>query len=254
MKINFQHLRDTKNVGDRWCSPFDWFEWPSDVSASDIRQPSAPYDIGVYGGGKIFGALSGYAGVSNRPGTLHIAWGVSTVQSFPISVRYARSRNLCQLVGTRDWGEKGYTWAPCASCMAPNFDDPPEPEHDVVFYFHGGKTAKQKIKIPASMPSMSNNVDTLDNALSFIASGRTVVSNSYHGVYWALLMGKRALCVPFSKKFSKYRYAPGYAKPSNWLKSLDQAVAQPAYLESAREATHSFHYLVRNKIEQKTAL
>lgn len=249
MSIVFQHLRDTPNLGDRWCSPFDWFEWPEDAQARDLRTRGAPYDVGIYGGGKIFGGLSTYDGVRAADAKLNIAWGVSTVQAFPVSLRYARAKRMCDVTGSRDFGDRGYDWVPCASCMAPAFDAPPPPDHDVVFYGHGGMTAKQGLTPPASMPTLTNNADTLDSALAFIASGRTVVSNSYHGVYWALLMGRRVICVPFSKKFNNYREAPAYATPRNWLDRLDTAVARPDMLALCRAASRSFYEDTLRRIE-----
>lgn len=254
MKIIFQHLRKTQNIGDRWCSPFDWFDWPESVEVRDIREPGGYYDIGIYGGGKIFGGLSTYSGVKQRLGTTHIAWGVSTVQSFPISLRYARARKLCDLVGTRDWGDHRYRWAPCTSCMAPEFDTPPEPEHEVVFYYHAGKTDIQGIKIPSDIPTQSNNASSLQEALSFIASGKTVISNSYHGVYWALLMGRRTLCIPFSRKFSAFRLPPGYARPDNWLSEISNARAQPHLLNICRSATSDFRDLVCAEMEKRATI
>ena len=239
MRLAFQHLRDTKNIGDRWCSPFDYFDW-GDATVRDIRTPGTPYEVGIYGGGKIFGGLPKYKGVTIKPGTPQIAWGVSTVQNFPISVRYAKARRIMTHVGTRDYGDKRFPWVPCVSCMATGFNDPASPVHDVVFYFHGGKTNKQGISIPNHIPSMSNNAGSLDKALAFIASGRTVVSNSYHGTYWALLMRRRVICVPFSKKFSAYRLPPAYATPRNWLDKLDQGLAQPDMLAMCRDRTLEF--------------
>jgi len=133
MTIAFLHLRDTDNIGDRWCSPYDWFDWPESAEVRDLRKPGAPYDIGVYGGGKIFGGLASNPGVVRKPGALHIAWGVGTLQNFPISLKYARARAMCTLVGSRDRGDDRYAYSPCVSCMAPQFDNPPPPRHSVVF-------------------------------------------------------------------------------------------------------------------------
>lgn len=253
MKLHFQHLRDTPNVGDRSCSPFDYFTWDN-ATASDIRKNDTPdYDVGIYGGGKIFGGLSGYDGVRRPRNGLNIAWGVSTVQSFPFSLRYMRGRKLMDLVGSRDYGDTRYDYAPCPSCMSPIFDQPPAPEHDVVFYAHHGKTGTMGLGIPDHIPVETNLCADLPTALRFIASGKTVVSNSYHGVYWALLMGRKTICVPFSNKFSHYRMAPHYATPANWLRSIEKAVAQPDMLGVVREATATFEAKVRALIaDQQT--
>ena len=206
----------------------------------DMREASSPYDACVFGGGKIFGGLAEAAGVNTTGAPLHIAWGVGTRQTFPISPKYRRARQLCDLVGSRDWGDQRYDFAPCASCMSTLFDAPSDPEHDVVFYWHGGKTQKQNIHIPDTMPSMANNVGSLEEAIRFIASGKTVVSNSYHGVYWSLLLGRKTICVPFSNKFSAYRLPPAYATPHTLRSKLDSGIAQPQMLELCRTATLAF--------------
>ena len=250
MSIVFLHNRDTHNVGDRWCCPFDWFDWPGHVAVRDLNAPGPPYDIGIYGGGKILGGLATSAGVTKRPGALHIAWGVGTLQTFPISIRYFRARALCELIGSRDYGDDRYTWSPCASCMAPQFDSPPAAKFDAVFYYHAGKTHSQKIVIPNTVPKLPNNCDSLEEALDFIASGKTVISNSYHGVYWGLLMGRKVICVPFSRKFAAYREAPYYSTPRNWQRELNKSIARPTMLDECRAATLRFKEKVDELIKR----
>jgi len=248
-RVHFQHLRETKNVGDKSCSPFDYFDWPG-ASVSDVRKDDTPeYDIGIYGGGKIFGGLSSYAGVRRAATAVNIAWGVGTVQNFPISFRYAKARQRMDLIGSRDFGDTRYTYAPCPSCMAPAFDAPGEPEHEVVFYSHAGKTDTMGISIPHDMPTLDNECKDLGTALRFIASGATVISNSYHGVYWGLLMGRRVLCVPFSNKFGKYRLPPHYASAATWQDEWKNAQAQPDMREICRAATMDFKAQVDTLIE-----
>lgn len=249
MKITFLHLRNTRNIGDRWCSPYDWFDWPESVEVRDIRTAGAPYDVGIYGGGRIFGGLSKFSGVKDITNSLHIAWGVGTLQAFPLSWKYYRARRLCDLVGSRDYSDHRYTWSPCVSCLAPQFDLPPNPVHDAVFYYHAGKTSKQEIIIPNEMPKLSNNCDTLEEALDFISSGKTVISNSYHGVYWALLMGRKVICIPFSKKFSAYPESPYYTTPKRWLSELDRGIARPSMLSNCRTRVMKFKSKVDRLLE-----
>lgn len=239
MKLIFQHLRNTKNVGDLACSPFDYFKW-GDATVKDMRDSSEKYDACVFGGGKIFGGLAEAKGVNTALSPAHIAWGVGTRQTFPISAKYRHARKLCDLVGSRDWGDRRYDFAPCASCMSPLFDADIAPEHDVVFYWHGGKTKRQKIRIPDGMPQKANNVGCFEDSIRFIASGKTVVSNSYHGVYWSLLLGRETICIPFSNKFNAYRLPPAYATPKNWLSKLNSGIAQPEMLQICRTATLAF--------------
>lgn len=246
--LHFQHLRATKNIGDLSCSPFDYFDW-GDATVSDLRQDDTPpHTIGIYGGGKVFGGLASYPGVRRAKGMLNIAWGVGTKQSFSLSPRYFKSRRLMDLIGSRDFGDTRYTYAPCPSCMSSHFDAPDAPQHEVVFYAHAGKTGKMGITIPDHIPSLTNECDSLAQALSFIASGATVISNSYHGVYWGLLMGRKVMCVPFSNKFDNYRLPPHYGTPANWQTEWQNAHAQPDMLDIVRTATLAFKARVDERI------
>ncbi|MEJ8561185.1 hypothetical protein QTO30_08090 [Yoonia sp. GPGPB17] len=252
MKLHFQHLRRTDNIGDQACSPYDYFDW-GDATVSDLRDNDTPaYDIGVYGGGKIFRGLATYAGVRQPKSALNIAWGVSTVQSFPISMRYMQARRRMSIVGSRDYGDTRFRYAPCASCMSQIFDAPPAPEHNVVFYAHAGKTSKMGITIPNDIPVTDNHAASLQQALAFIASGKIVISNSYHGVYWGLLMGRKVLCLPFSNKFGGYRLPPHYATAKNWQNEIRNAVAQPDMLGLVRAATLDFKAMVDDHIAARS--
>lgn len=83
-------------------------------------------------------------------------------------------------------------------------------------------------------------------AIRFIASGRVVLSNSYHGVYWGLLLGKKVLCVPFSNKFYNYRINPGYASGPEWFQSLDKAQGSDEMLDLCRDGAAAFESKARD--------
>jgi hypothetical protein len=258
IRLSFQHLRDTRNIGDRWCSPFDYFDWAADsrivAQAGDLHAPGDDYDIGIFGGGKIMRDLARSPALRLGDGRVNIGWGLSTVQRNPLSLAYWRARRRLDLIGSRDWdgtgGAGGCDWTPCASSEHRLFDAPPPPQHAVVVYTHKSKSAKMGLQVPDGIPQRNNHGTTLDEALAFIASGETVVSNSYHGVFWALLMGRRVLCLPFSNKFSHYRLPPGYGTAAGWTGQLAKAQAQPDLLGLCRTATRRFKAKVDAQIEQ----
>jgi len=246
-KLTFRHLRNTKNIGDAKCSPFEYLDWSGlsnvEITVGDIREEGDPYDIGVFGGGKILRNLASQPGFN--PLACNVGWGISTVQRNPYSLKYNRAKKALALIGSRDWesneGMGGYDWVPCASSQHPFFQKIPEPTHELVFYSHHAKTKTMRISVPDEIPALSNNSASIDASLNFIASGDTVVSNSYHGVFWALLMGRKVLCIPFSNKFSHYRLPPGYATPQNWLSRLSKSQSQPELRFLCHEATEHFY-------------
>jgi len=44
-------------------------------------------------------------------------------------------------------------------------------------------------------------VMNLDEVIAYIASGATVVTSSYHSMYWGFLLGRNFVSVPFGSKF-----------------------------------------------------
>jgi hypothetical protein len=152
------------------------------------------------------------------------------------------------IVGTRDYNDKRYEYAPCVSCLSPLFDIQYPIERDVVFYMHHDKTYDHNRHIPEIVPRIDNHCTSMADAIAFLGSGQTVVSNSYHGVYWALLLGRRVLCLPFSNKFLGYRFTPGYSELKSWQKDINKARSHPEMLELSRSATINFERRVRELV------
>jgi hypothetical protein len=119
------------------------------------------------------------------------------------------------------------------------FDAAPEPEHAAVLFYHSKKSAD--LARVDGMPLMSNHGCTLEEAIRFIGSGRTVISNSYHGVYWALCLGRRVICVPFSDKFLGFKENPVIAGPQDWPAMIGKAEARDGVLDVARARNRAFY-------------
>jgi hypothetical protein len=244
-RIVFKHIRNTHNVGDFACCPLDYLHFENAV-AMDLDEPTPICDAVVFGGGKIFGSLASKMTLNDKLAKHRIAWGVSTIQSSIFSFRYRRSSRSMNLVGSRDYGDSRYEYAPCITCLSPLFDKNYETIHDVVFYLHKTKSQSLNLGIPSTVPVLDNYCKSMEEAVNFIGSGDIVVSNSYHGVYWALLLGKKVLCLPFSNKFNHYRLVPGYSAPQDWKGGLKNAVRQIEMRDICRAASFQFERKVRN--------
>ena len=247
-KTVFKHVRNTENIGDASCCPVDYFPFENSV-ALDLNEKTPKCNAVIYGGGKIFGGLYKEMERNDRDAKHRIAWGVGTTQSNPFSPNYYFSRRAMSLIGSRDYGDKRYEYAPCVSCMSNLFDQGYEETNEIVFYYHESKTEKMGITISDNILKLSNNCRSMREAIEFIGSGHTVVSNSYHGVYWGLLLGKNVLCVPFSGKFSNYRIDPGYASAKNWQENIGSAKRSDEMLSICRQATQRFYEKVCDRIQ-----
>ncbi|MGD1904317.1 MAG: hypothetical protein ACFB9N_18990 [Geitlerinemataceae cyanobacterium] len=115
-------------------------------------------------------------------------------------------------VGVRDVGYGlNLEWLPCASCMHPAFERKRAIERDFVVYSH----AKYELSLPG-IPELSHTESSLDRVLDFLGSAETVITSSYHGAYWATLLGRKVLAFPFTSKFLTLQHPVGLYPTPNW--------------------------------------
>lgn len=235
MLIDAYCARATANVGDKFCDPTLYFDFGLEVRKLDIRDPDKKSDVNVAicgGGGMwidtikpcVIGILRKYPngtilwgiGLNNGGKKIHTDcwpdWGPAA--RHPGSGHTA-PKPLPVLVGARDWKQK-YPWVPCASCMHGAFDlDYTPPEHQFAIYDHYEHpvpvTADQLGKL--DVPRRNNRSEEIEPVIKFLANAKTILTSSYHGVYWALLLGKHVIAYAWSTKFLHMRHPPGAIVP-----------------------------------------
>ncbi|NUB46360.1 hypothetical protein GEU84_018365 [Fertoebacter nigrum] len=240
----FQHLSATTNIGDRVTTPSRWLDFGTDTVVQNFGADAPPCDVAILGGGQVY-AQALAAVLHHTSAARHrVTWAVGMRANNPGSYRHEVFAGRLSLMGCRDVDVPRTVYVPCASCLCPRFDRLPAPQHEVVIYAHGGKS--DGIAWPPGIPVLSNLRGTFMEKLAFIASGAIVVTNSYHGTYWAMLMGRRVLALPFSAKFGGFARMPATADPADWQGELARAHALPGYLEECRSANRAFHERVMN--------
>ncbi len=121
--------------------------------------------------------------------------------------------------------------------MHPLFDSDYPVLHPVVMYNHW----EYGVEKPFAMPELRNNTASFDEIIKFLASGEIVITTSFHGAYWATLLGRRVIVVePFSWKFYTFRHPPVIAKASQLRHAMSQACPYPQALKECREANERF--------------
>jgi len=144
------------------------------------------------------------------------------------------------LIGMRDY-MSGYQWVPCASCMHPAFDKEYEVTNDVIWFEHKKQLLKAGEMGTNPVPRFANSGNNFDQIISILGSAETVVTNSYHGVYWATLLNKRVVCVePWSSKFYGFKHTPKYSRIKDWTEVAKDAKRYPSALEECRDANRKF--------------
>jgi hypothetical protein len=165
------------------------------------------------------------------------------------SVNYPSYLNQFHLVGVRDW-DTDYRWVPCASCMHPAFDKEYEIKNEIVWFEHKKKLIEGKWLDTIPAPRMINTGQNMEQIIEFLGSAETVITNSYHGVYWATLLGRKVVCIPWGSKFNMFKHPPTMALEKNWQDKISKADSYPKALEECRIANKEFYDDVIQLIEE----
>lgn len=238
----FVHRRHHRNVGDLACTPGHYFDLGTRAFA-DFADDMPACDLAVLGGGQVFQDCVETAIYRSQSARAVAVWGVGISPKDRRSVDFDILSGRAALISTRNVGVAGCEYVPCVSAMSPLFDAPPAPEHDVVLFYHARKSG-DLVRDPA-IPSLGNDVTTMAEAIRFLASGATVVTNSYHGTYWAMCLGRRVLCVPFGQKFMHFPENPVQVSPTDWVQAVPRAEVRDGMLEMARSRNQAFYQKVR---------
>lgn len=226
--------RATTNLGDLVCSPCLYFDYGA--QHCDIKSLLPVADAYIFGGGAMFRSVA-RADVSG----IKIGWGLGQT-NHNLKTTIGCVPEDFALFGSRDVGQAGAEWVPCASCMSPLFDDEYEITQGVVAYFNRNVKHPQSYKIP-----VLHNGESFEEAIRFIGSASVCVTNSYHGAYWATLLGRAAVIVrPHSSKFYCYKHQPGVVESGSW-RNADTTVFHDA-LDECRDANIAFDAKVRDLI------
>ena len=241
------HFCRTGNTGDLESAPDRHL--PIHVGAVvPYGKPIPKCDAVIFGGGALGGGLGRVAELALA--RVKIAWGVG------VSRHGAREpgpalRGL-DLYGSREWGQEGAIWAPCASCMSPLFDIGYPITHEAVLYLNADPGIRERYPVSVEgLPVLANDV-RFDEAVAFLGSGSIVVTNSYHGAFWATLLGRRVVLVnPYSSKFYGFRHPPAITQCDDWRAAAPAAARYPEALEECRAATVAFYARVQGLIETR---
>lgn len=249
--ILFVYRRDLSNVGD-WCScPVDYFDFTrfgpfqrldigqatTDEGTALIRSASA---VIVGGGGAFhFPAILKHI-LETNPRT--VAWGIGTNThgggEGPLDYGECPPERFA-LAGFRDRGAG--CCVPCVSCLSPLFDQVPKPSRPLSLYGHKDSPLGLS-EWAGGVPERCNDVPTMREAVSWIASGETVITNSYHGAFWGLMAGRAVVVYrPFSTKFYHlpWRVEVAYTE-GELLEAVFRAVPAPHALARSRVANMFF--------------
>ncbi|MFV9550528.1 polysaccharide pyruvyl transferase family protein [Algibacter sp. PT7-4] len=263
------HRIDNRNIGDYFCAPhlyfaplkdkqldiFDYKSLNNVVTNNWINQITN--NALIIGGGGLLnrGSFDKQLHLFEQlkaKGKKTVLWGVGhnskNKNEFGSISSYNIDINKFGLAGVRDYSMKA-TWVPCVSCMHPIFNNAFNETQEIGIIYHK-KTIKNKqiLNKLQNYPSTSNTTN-LEDIISFIGKSNTIVTDSYHAMYWSMLLGKKVLAVPNSSKFFDFKYPPVITSFNNFKHDLHKAKAYSGVLEECREINIQFSKKVFNYLE-----
>lgn len=260
------HRIDANNVGDYYCAPHLYFEElkgkqldiydfkSSDKTVTNNWINKVSNNSLIIGGGGLLNRSSFKMQLDlfkqlAIKGKKTVLWGVGhnskSKNDFGKISSYNISIKNFGLVGVRDY-EMKENWVPCVSCMHSIFDKSYSEIQDIGIIFHK-KTIKNKrlLKKLQTYPSTSNTTN-IEHMINFIGASNTIVTDSYHAMYWSMLLGKKVIAIPNSSKFFDFKYQPVFSSFSNFEKDIVKAKSYSGILEECREVNLRFAEKVFN--------
>lgn len=248
------HRYDPSNIGDFYCGPHHYFEqlrgkhldiFDYKSGSRDVRDRWADLITDsalIIGGGGLLNrgafdaqmSLFAQLGKKNKKAVL---WGVGHnskyQKDFGKPIAYNVDTSLFGLAGVRDYGSKA-EWVPCVSCLHPIFDEVFTVVNEIGVVFH-----KSTLKNPSAMerfahfPSTANNA-VFEDVVRFIGETDTVLTDSYHAMYWSIMMGKKVMVFPNSSKFYDFKYSPVISSFERFQDDFSKLRSYSGVLEECR--------------------
>lgn len=226
------HRIDPDNLGDQMCCAMDYSGIRTDITVPIVLDIHAINNEHLYqaetvlvgGGGLIHGQwtewLHGLAYAARR--SRLITWGIGVNNHDTESLVWPKFLDRFELVGLRDYGNPWryvpdpsvlHVQFPFARCMKPSVP--------LVNYNHHLKEVWQ-----SDGPFKSNKQPASEflSILEYLASGEIVQTNTFHGAYWALLLGRK-VCLVSPNESRMFSF------PERLPTSPNDAVAWPDYYD-----------------------
>lgn len=258
----FVFRADRTNVGDWWCLPFRYFPFkPASIYdiVGNMQGIESERMVIVGGGGLGTDFFRPRLNKLKMPGRKYklVAWGVG-VDEISDRARILDADTRYDLfgdwyadfddVGIRCFGEnQKYKWVPCASCMAPELSEFRERKAVAPVGVYHHKNVPLVIEHRGNPLPVSNNAgDNLIEKLEFISRHEFIVTNTYHGVYWATLLNRKVICAPYKSGLFSFRHKPVYVRNLNIGGDVFSAArSYPDSLEECRAANNGYYrYLI----------
>lgn len=278
-KIHFVHHLEKRhvpaNLGDWICSPYyyfvNYFSQYTCVLHSDwavLWHEIERSDIVIFGGGGLLDNSDELNRVLNRlieNCDNVIIWGAGTHKYTENNIFGKKTATekinyeKAAIVGVRDFQHpSGLSYLPCVSCMNPAFSTS---QDEVPIRRNVGtiKSALEANFAVQGLPSFVTNAEPIGTVVNYILSSKIILVSSYHGAFWSMLMGKKAILPATRLGVDKYKYFrhpvafyDGNSFDEERLLAIGEALPEvPDFLTESRKLTSEFFENCKSYIEDR---
>ncbi|NQX84323.1 MAG: polysaccharide pyruvyl transferase family protein [Flavobacteriaceae bacterium] len=252
------HRIDTSNAGDYYCAPHHYFDALKGThldifSYKSIDKNRRQNFIDTVSQKSL---IIGGGGLLNRNGFKRqmqlfeslasngkkiVLWGIGHNDKHNMSngINYNINTSQFALAGLRDYS-KAEHYVPCVSCLHPIFDQPFTESQDIGIVFHKDTLKKENILSKFKSYPTASNIMKFEDIIDFIKLTNKIVTDSYHVMYWSMLLNKKVVVIPNSSKFFDFKYHPVISNFDDAISQLSKANAYTGILEECRTINHKF--------------
>ena len=260
------HRINIQNVGDYFCAPHLYFKELNNqnLDISDFRsfkksvtnnwiEKISNNDLIIGGGGlfniKHFKMQMEMFETLAQKGKKIVLWGAGhneiDINNFKKNNNYWFDINKFGLSGTRDYSFPG-EWVPCVSCLNPIFKNKYDEKYEIGLLFNSKSINDKRLTKKFEGYPHSSNTTNLEEMISFIGKCNILVTNSYHAMYWGILMEKKVVSIPATSKFLDFKYKTPIATFDNFETKIKESTRYTGVLEECREINLKFSEKVFN--------
>ncbi len=253
------HRFEMENSGDLMSAPYLYFKELQKLERVDVlgylsknvlKTLYWPFKIrnkgAILGGGGLLDRPTFYTTIdvfknSFERGNKVVLWGVGhNNASLKVSNKYYEQVKSFKVVGVRDYDVKGVKvdWVPCVSCMHHIFDNNYQIEREIGVVEHESIPI---VGLEVFSFSKLKNKAKFEDIISFIGSSEKIITNSYHAMYWGVLLRKKVIVIPNSSKMFSFKYKPTFINDiANYKEAFNKALVYDGVLEECRFANKKF--------------
>lgn len=258
--VHFVRCLDMYNAGDKQCGPdlyFEEFQKNFQCVVHSIKYVRfdliREQDWVIIGGGGLLECSNTYTDTINKILDIcpHvIGWGLGHNRHIKGSLYYQQELHEINyekflLFTSRDWKySEDERYCPCVSCMMPQL------EREYSVKRRVGIVSHHAFPIKEFEFENHTNAESADRLVKFIGESQVIITNSFHGAYWSILMGRKVILYkPDSSRFNFFEFLP-VVYSGNIEHDIEEAVCYKNALEECRNINQAFFEEVFNMINK----